>query len=95
MQYIIDDMTIKDIKLYRIRWEGYSEEWDTWEQPRDIADKELITEYENDRENHEEDRSQTRQTTTDTEQNKLGWLKKLRAAVMKHRISQESTKGSL
>ena len=94
MQYIIDDMVINDIKQYRIRWEGYNEEWDTWEQPKDIQDKELITEYEKDRENQEEDRSQTKHTTPDTEQNKLGWLKKLRAAVMKHRVSQGVSKGT-
>ena len=76
MPYIIDAMIIKDIQHYIIRWEGYNEEWDTWEQPKDIQDKELITEYENDRENHEEDRSQTRHTTPDIEQSKLGWLKK-------------------
>ena len=70
MQYIIDDIIIKDIKHYRIRWEGYNEEWDTWEQSKDIQDKELITEYVNDRENHEEDRSQTRHTTPDEIQNK-------------------------
>ena len=33
-------------------------------------------EYEKDRENQEDDRSYSRQTTIDTEQNKLGWLKK-------------------
>ena len=25
MQYIVDDMTINDIKQYKIRWEGYNE----------------------------------------------------------------------
>ena len=75
MQYIIDDMMVKDKKQYKIRWEGFNEEWDTWEQEENIGDKELIIEYEKDRENQEDDRNYTRQTTIDTEQNKLGWLK--------------------
>ena len=75
MQYVIDDMMVKDIKQYKIRLEGFSEEWDTWEQEKNIGDRELITEYEKDRENQEDDRNYTRQTTIDTEQNKLGWLK--------------------
>ena len=66
----------------------------SWEQEENIGDKELITEYEKDRENQEDDSNYTRQTTIDTEQNKLGWLKKLRAAVMKHRISQGVSKST-
>jgi hypothetical protein len=53
-------MIIKAIKQYKIRWEGFSEEWDTWEQEKNIEDKELITEYEKDRENQEEDRNYIR-----------------------------------
>ena len=32
MQYVIDDMMVKGKKQYKIRWEGFSEEWDTWGQ---------------------------------------------------------------
>ena len=66
MRYIIDDMMVKDKKQYKIRWEGFNEEWDTWEQEENIGDKELIIEYENDRENQEDDRNYTRQTIIDT-----------------------------
>ena len=46
VEKIVDSRTVQGKKQYLIKWEGYPDEFNTWESARDIFCKDLIAAYE-------------------------------------------------
>lgn len=46
VERIVDSRKLNGKKQYHIKWEGYGDEFNTWEDQKDIFCKDLITKYE-------------------------------------------------
>lgn len=46
VERLLDRKVVRGVVQYKVRWNGYDENWDTWEEEANIHSQELIDDYE-------------------------------------------------